>query len=85
MGAVAWGALGVAVVLVLVAFRLGAWRRRAGRAPAPHVVDLPAAEAALRAEDLAFDAIVGRLLLSDPGFADSADRLSRQDDTGPAS
>lgn len=88
MGAVAWGALGSAVVLALVAVRLVVWRRALGRPPvvrpAP-VLDLPAEEAALRAEALAFDRIVGHLLLTDPGFADSADRLARQDDTGPAS
>lgn len=89
MGAVAWGALGSAVVLALVAARLVVWRRALGRAQAAPtqapVLDLPAEEAALRAEALAFDRIVGHLLLTDPGFADSADRLARQDDTGPAS
>ncbi len=83
MGAVAWGALGAAAVLLLVAARLVAWRR-ARTQRAGSVVDLPAAETALRDEARAFDGIVGNLLLSDPGFADSADRLARQDDTPPA-
>ena len=83
MGAVAWGALGSAVLLTIVAVRLAGWRRRLGRADAEVPVDLSAAEAELRAEGLAFDAIVGHLLLTDPGFADTADRMARRDDTGP--
>lgn len=84
MGAVVWGALLSAIALAVVAVRLEVWRRGAGRpAPSP-VVDLAGLERAQRAEDLAFDGIVGALLLSDPTFADTADRLARRDDAGPA-
>lgn len=47
-------------------------------------IDLAGIERAERAEALAFDGIIGHLLLSDPTFADSADRLARQDEPGPA-
>lgn len=50
----------------------------------PAHIDLAGIERAARAEALAFDGIVGHLLLSDPTFADSADRLARQDEPGPA-
>ena len=50
----------------------------------PTLIDLAGIERAQRAEALAFDGIVGHLLLSDPTFADSADRLARQDEPGPA-
>ena len=50
----------------------------------PTRIDLAGIERAERAEALAFDGIVGHLLLSDPTFADSADRLARQDEPGPA-
>lgn len=83
MGAVAWGALGSAALLAVVAVRLASWRRRLARAGAAVPLDLSAAEAELRAESLAFDAIVGHLLLTDPTFADTADRMARRDDTGP--
>ena len=76
MGAVAWGALGSAVLLTIVAVRLARWRRRLGRAGTDVPLDLAAAEADLRAEDLAFDAIVGNLLLTDPTRC-SLDPLSR--------
>lgn len=83
MGAVAWGALAVATVLVVTAVGLLRWRRRLASSRTDDLmVDLVAAEADARQDDLAFDAIVGHLLLTDPGFADSADRLSRQDDGG---
>ena len=82
MGAVAWGALGSAALLAVVAVRLASWRRRLARAGAASL-DLSAAEAELRSESLAFDAIVGHLLLTDPTFADTADRMARRDDTGP--
>lgn len=83
MGAVAWGALAVATVLVVAAIGLVRWRRRLTSSRMDDLmVDLVAAEADARQDDLAFDAIVGHLLLTDPAFADSADRLSRQDDGG---
>lgn len=84
MGAVAWGALLSAIFLAALALHLGVWRRRLGLASDGPVIDLVGAERAQRADDLAFDRIVGSLLLGDPTFADSADRLARQDDTGPA-
>ncbi|MDQ3384905.1 MAG: hypothetical protein M3503_02660 [Actinomycetota bacterium] len=84
MGAVAWGALLSAVALAVVAVRLEVWRRALSRAAPAPTIDLARFERAQRAEDLAFDGIVGALLLSDPTFADSADRLARRDDAGPA-
>lgn len=84
MGAVAWGALLSAVLLAVIALHLGMWRRRLGLPSDDAVIDLVGVERAQRADDLAFDRIVGSLLLGDPTFADSADRLARQDDTGPA-
>ena len=84
MGAVAWGALLSATALTMVAVRLEVWRRALSRAAPTPVVDLAGLEREQqRAEDLAFDGIVGALLLSDPTFADSADRLARRDDAGP--
>ncbi len=84
MGAVAWGALLVAIVLAATAVGLERWRRTlVPTAPTPRL-DLAGLERAQRAEDLAFDGIVGALLLHDPAFADSADRLARRDDGGPA-
>ena len=83
MGAVAWGALGSAVLLTVLAVHLARWRRRLARAGAGMPLDLTAAEAEERADSLAFDAIVGNLLLTDPTFADTADRMARRDDTGP--
>lgn len=84
MGAVAWGALLSAILLGALAVRLEVWRRSQDEAPSAPVVDLLALERAQRAEDLAFDGIVGALLLGDPVFADSADRLTRRDDPDPA-
>jgi hypothetical protein len=48
------------------------------------VVDLAALERLRREEDLAFDRIVGGAAARRPAFADTADRLARQDDPGPA-
>jgi hypothetical protein len=86
MGAVAWGALGLAAVLAGVAVALAVWRRRrmAATRAGTDVVDVSAAEAAARADDREFDRIIGHLLRTDPSFADSAARLSRRDDSGPA-
>ena len=84
MGVVAWGALLSAIVLAAVAVRLEVWRRALVRASLAPVVDLAGLERAQRAEDLTFDGIVGALLLSDPAFADSADRLARRNEAGPA-
>ena len=83
MGAVAWGALIVAMVLAAMAVSLERWRRGRAR-PEAATIDLAGFERSQRAEDLAFDSIVGALLLHDPAFADSADRLARRDDGGPA-
>jgi hypothetical protein len=80
---VAWGALATALVLAVLALRLAAWRRRIGRSGSAPVLDLTAAETERRAEALAFDGIVGHLLLTDPSFADSADRMARRDEPGP--
>jgi hypothetical protein len=85
MGAVAWGALLSAIGLAVVAVRLEVWRRELGRAAAAPVVDLAAAERDQRGEDVAFDGIVGALLLGDPGFADTAERVARRHEAGPAS
>ena len=84
MGAVAWGALLSAIALAVAAVWLEVWRRRLSRAALAPVIDLAGVERAQRAEDLAFDGIVGALLRSDPTFADSAERLARRDDAGPA-
>lgn len=85
MGAVAWGALGLAGVLVATAVALVVWRRRraAVEAAGGAVIDLVAAEAAGRDDDREFDRIIGHLLRTDPTFADSAARLARHDDNGP--
>jgi hypothetical protein len=83
VGAVAWGALGSAVLLTALAVRLARWRRSLAQAGSGLSLDLTAAEAEERADSLAFDAIVGNLLLTDPAFADTADRMARRDDTGP--
>lgn len=83
MGAVAWGALLSAIALVVLAARLALWRRHQSPS-SDQIVDLVGAETSQRVEDLAFDAIIGNLLRSDPAFADSTDRLSRQDDSGSA-
>ena len=83
MGAVAWGALLVAIALAAAAVCLERWRRRLERDAAEPRLDLAGLERAQRAEDLAFDGIVGALLLQDPTFADSADRLARRDDAPP--
>ncbi len=82
MGAVAWGALLSAVAIAALAVRLELWRRALGRTAAEPVVDLAALEREQRAEDLAFDGIVGALLRSDPGFADTAQRVARRHDAG---
>ncbi len=86
MGAVAGGSLITALALVVTALGLLRWRQvlLAGEPDELHV-DLAAVEAAARQEDLAFDAIVGRLLLADPSFADTAARLAGQDGTDAAS
>ncbi len=86
MGAVAGGALVAALALVVAAAALLRWRRALMEGQADELlVDLVAVEAAARQEDLAFDAIVGRLLLSDPSFADTAARLAGQDGTDASS
>ena len=84
MGAVVWGALASAAVLSLVAVVV--WRRQPNRTLRSHslVVDLAGAEAEAGNVDREFDRIVGRLLLTDPTFADTASRLARHDDNGSA-
>jgi hypothetical protein len=82
MGAVAWGALGVAMAMAIGALALLRWRDRTIDPLEELLVDLAAIDREERATDLAFDGIVGHLLLSDPSFVDSADRVAGQDDAG---
>ncbi len=83
MGAVALGASALGIALGALAVVLLAWRRRVVRRADDRLVDLVAAEVDTHHTDVAFDGIVGHLLLTDPSFADNAARLTGQDEPGP--